>query len=129
MYYLAAYYEMWIRLLEAKKAGKEIVVFDRYVWEASVNSTSKISHFLACLLFEHLFPKPELVIYLYCSAETSLLRKDDILDEKQFRMMKKRSDEKYLNKNEILSINTEETGIEEVVQMIEKIIEKNKKIG
>ena len=106
-------YEMWYRYIHALSEGNDIVLFDRYPWEIYDNSCG-IARIINYCLFKLLFKKPDGIIYLYCSVDTSLSRKDDIVDEKAFRRMKAAFDKQYKEYSGTLALNTDDMGVEDV---------------
>ena len=115
--FIGVYLEMWHRYLKYRFSNGRIIIFDRFPWEAFDNGMGKYK-VLYFFLFKVLFPKPYKTYYLYCSEETSLRRKDDIHDKELFIAMKKRFDSKYKDKNRILSFNTDELSIDEIVRLL-----------
>ena len=64
--------------------------------------------------------QPTLIVYLYCSEDTSLARKNDIISSEEierFKKSKKVMDNYYMKKNAI-KINTDEYSQEEVAKYI-----------
>lgn len=114
---LSVYFEMWTRYLEAKRSGKMVLLFDRFVWEAADNSSKVLEKALKTLLFKWLFPGVDILIYLHCPVETSLSRKNDITDVDHFMIMKKRFDKLYMRYPNSLSIDT---SIEKEPEVLEK---------
>lgn len=115
---VALYNEMLYRYNVAKKSGKRILLFDRYVWEAADNSVLSAERVLNTLLFKKLFPNVDTVIYLYCPVDISLSRKNDIEDVDCFVRMKERFDKLYMRKEGSLAIDTSITPREEVLGLI-----------
>lgn len=105
----------WDRYQNALKS-KKIVLFDRYVNERYINSSGR-NKILAAILYKYLFPKPSHFIYLYCSVETSMKRKDDIPDKDAFIAMKKRFDNFYLNNKDCFCINSDSYNSEELADL------------
>lgn len=110
----------WKRYNDAVSTGK-IVLFDRYIHEIFLNSIGKM-RFIDTILYKYLFPTPSSLIYLYCSAEESLRRKDDIPDADVFREMKKRFDNYFLNDNDCLCLSSEEHNPQELADIVYKYI-------
>lgn len=103
---------------------KKIVFFDRYVDDSFINSR-KSEKIFNNLLYKVVFPKPKLKIYMYCNTEISFRRKTDIIDKDAFKNMKKRYDDYYLNNNKVISICTDNTKENDVIELLsEKINEK-----
>lgn len=102
----------WGRYRGAVKTNK-IVLFDRYVHERYLNATGK-RKLINLVLYKYLFPRTSCIIYLYCSAETSLKRKDDIPDAEVFHAMKKRFDSCFLNSNDCLCLDTDTKSVDEI---------------
>lgn len=114
---ISIYLDFRGRVKKAKKT-KKIVIYDRYVHEIYINSLGK-SRFLYKLLYKYLFPQPKALVYLYCNADTSFARKDDIIDKQAFIDMKKRFDSSFMNKKNVLSLSSDEYTPE---QLADKII-------
>lgn len=103
---VAMFREMRHRYNNSIRSHKPLLVYDRYVWEAYINTDNKLAKCIYRILFLTLFPKPDGIIYLYCPVEVSLSRKDDIEDHPAFIKMKERFDSMYLHNNDILKIDT-----------------------
>lgn len=113
------------RRVKIKEEFPGLIIYDRYVHEIYINASGK-KKYLYLMLYKYFFPQPDEIVYLYCSAETSFSRKEDILDKEQFIKMKRRFDEKFLNCSDILAINTEKYTSFEVAEIIvKKMIDKN----
>src|SRR5699024_448245 len=111
------YIEMWSRVLP-NWYKDQVIIYDRYVWDRVVNADDDFKKKLLVLFFNHLFPKPRYVFYLYCPIAVSLERKDDIPDLKAFTQMKQRYDKKYLENPSVIAIDTAENDIHTTLQMI-----------
>lgn len=119
-------YEMRRRYVSALSQSKGIVLFDRYPWEIYDNSKG-IARCVNYILFKLLFKRPDGVIYLHCSVETSLSRKSDIEDVESFRIMKRCFDNQYMKypgalvvDTDINDINTVKNKTIEYVAILEK---------
>lgn len=122
-YYFSFYFEMKSRIRKAINSKKKLVVYDRYPWEGYDNADPGYRKLFAYVFFKLLIQKPDMIVYLHCPVETSLLRKDDILDVDEFSGMKKRSDNIYMAMKSVYSIDTSLSNSEEVFdKMIECII-------
>ena len=119
--FLGVYLEMWYRYLKYRFYNGRIVLYDRFPWEAFDNGTGKYKA-IYFLLFKVLFPRPYKVIYLHCSTETSLKRKNDITNVELFKSMKLRFDSKYKNDKKIMSFNTDVMETSDIVDQICKYI-------
>lgn len=113
--HLLTYKCFWERYRTAIRKDN-IVLFDRYVHERYINAKGKYK-ILNTILYRLLFPKPSHVIYIYCSVETSLSRKNDILDPVAFKNMKTRFDKFFLNKKNYC-INSDTHNIEEITEIV-----------
>lgn len=100
------------RYWRAVKTNK-IVLFDRYVHERYLNATGK-RKLINLVLYKYLFPRTSGIVYLYCSAETSLKRKDDIPNAEVFRALKKRFDNYFLNHKDCLCLDTDTKSVDEI---------------
>ena len=114
------YIEMWYRYIKSRFSRK-LVIYDRFVDEAYINA-SGLSKKIYTILYKYLFPKPKQYIYLYCDLDTSLSRKDDILDKEQFRNMKDRFDLIFLNKEMIPCYSSDELSTEMILADIIKLL-------
>lgn len=117
MPFIGVYIEMWYRYIKNRFHNYRIVLYDRFPWEAYDNAFGKYK-VIYFILFKMFFPRPKKVYYLYCSVETSLKRKDDILNKEIFVNMKKRFDKKYKNQKSIKSFDTDECTTEEILEII-----------
>ena len=117
---LLIYKCFWNRYRSAVMTNK-LVLFDRYVNERYINAKGKYK-ILNTLLYKCFFPKPSHIFYLYCTAETSLKRKDDIPDKSVFIAMKKRFDDYYLNKKNCFCLNSDVYSAEELTEQAYKKI-------
>lgn len=102
----------------------KIILFDRYIDDNFINASGKFK-LLDLFLFKLIFPKPKIKIYLYCSAETSFERKNDILSKDNFITMKNRYDEYYLKRKDCILIDTDKYSEEEVISKIVSVINKD----
>lgn len=112
---LLTYKCFWDRYKSAVKSNK-IVLFDRYVNERYINASGKYK-VMNTILYKYLFPKPSYIFYLYCSAETSLKRKDDIPDKSVFIAMKNRFDDYYLDTKNCFCLNSDTHRAEELTDL------------
>lgn len=117
---LLIYRCFWKRYLTAVKSSK-LAIFDRYVHEIFINSGGRL-RWVNTALYRYLFPMPSKMVYLYCSVQESLKRKSDIADPEEFSKMKKRFDDFFLNRKNVLSLNTEELSIKEITNRISEFI-------
>ena len=115
--FIGIYLEMWYRYLKNRFNNYKIIFYDRFPWEAYDNGFGKYK-VLYFVLFKLLFPRPKKVYYLYCSVQTSLARKDDILNETLFINMKERFDKKYKDKKSICSFDTDKLTTGEILDKI-----------
>lgn len=97
--------------------SKKVILFDRYPDEAIINF-SCFAKAVAFFQYKIFFPHPKHIYYLYCSEETSFLRKDDINNKNDFIQKKKKFDRKYLNDKKVISISTDNLSEKEVVNLI-----------
>jgi thymidylate kinase len=118
---LLIYKCFWYRYNKALKA-KKLILFDRYTHEGFINASGRFKG-LRVLLFKYLFPKPSKIVYLYCSVEESLRRKDDIDNKELFITVKKRFDDYFLNRKGVLSLDTGFFSREEIANSIIQYIE------
>lgn len=112
---LLTYRCFWNRYKDAVNDNK-LVLFDRYVDERFINSIG-IYKVIATILYKYLFPRPTHIIYLYCSAETSFKRKNDIPDKSVFIAMKNRFDHYYQNKKDCFVLNSDLYNEEELTDL------------
>ena len=105
----------WKRYNKAVATGK-IVLFDRSVDEIYINS-SGLFKILYTVLYKYMFPTYSSVIYLHCSAEESLRRKNDIPNAEVFRAMKGRFDKYFLNNPKCLCLSSEEHSPQELTEL------------
>lgn len=113
----------WRRYLNAIKSDK-IAIFDRYVHEIFINAEGRFRR-INILLYRYLFPMPSLIVYLHCSAEESLKRKDDIINEDIFKAMKRRFDEFFLNRKGVLCLDSGSLSSDEITSRICELIDKS----
>lgn len=111
------------RYRKSIETGK-LVIFDRYVHEIYINAHG-IMKFIYTILYKYLFPQPSKIVYLYCSVEDSLKRKDDIRDPDVFKKMKERFDRIFLNDKHCLCLDSSVYSTEELAKQILNIIEIN----
>lgn len=97
--------------------SKRIVIFDRFPWEAPINYHG-LSKIITFIQYKILFPRPKVVYYIYCDMNTSLERKDDIIDVESFKNMKRNFDKKFLNNKKIKSYSTSTLTPEDIKQKI-----------
>lgn len=124
LYMLTSWYEMKYRLRQAHKNEGKLIIFDRYCWEANDNVDSPYASCLSDFLFHKHFPSPTGVIYLHCPAGLSMKRKDDILDREAFIRMKEHTDQIYMDRPDILVIDTSVNTAEQVKSMAVEYIDK-----
>lgn len=115
--YLSRYYKF--------RFSPKLVIFDRYTDDILANSKKYLKIF-DHLFYKVLFPQPKLKFYLYCDAETSINRKDDISNVDEFIKYKKSYDKYSKNNKKTKIINTD---INNKCQVIEKITEEINKIN
>ena len=120
--FTALYLEMWFRVICHWK-GRKIIIYDRYAWEIMFNYKG-IKRALAKLLFKTLFPRPKLVLYLYCTIEVSLSRKTDIIDIAEFKGIKQEYDREFMHCPGIIPIDTGSTDVHALLEQIIKILPK-----
>ncbi len=111
------YFEMRIRYGKNTRKPHGLVIYDRYPWEAYENAAGKAKA-VYYVLFRVLFPSPAAVYYIHCDAETSFARKDDITDRESFRVKKRNADRKYLNRKGVVSFDSDQQPVDEIVQGI-----------
>ena len=121
---ISVYIEMWYRYFMAIRTKKRLLFFDRYAWEAADNATVPVLKFINGLLFYKLFPSVDVIVYLHCPVEVSLLRKNDIEDIDSFIVMKKRFDKRYMNLSKCVLIDTSNSSEEEVLKLIVQNVSK-----
>ncbi len=112
----------WLRYIKSTKKGG-IILFDRYVHEGFINANGRFKN-LRVLLFKYLFPRPKRMVYLYCSIDESLRRKDDIESREVFAAMKKRFDDYFIGRPGVLCLDTERLSREKVAELIISFIDK-----
>ena len=96
LYYYCLWQEMRFRIKNAKKEKSFLIICDRYPYECYDNSNGNpVIKVITYVLFKLLMEKPSLIVYLKCSVDTSLLRKNDIQNVDSFIQMKNRFDKKY----------------------------------
>lgn len=110
----------WKRYLDAVKSQK-IAIFDRYVHEIFINADGRLK-WVNTILYEFLFPMPRIIVYLHCSTAESLKRKSDIPDAEEFAKMKERFDNYFINKENVLCLDTGLLSIEEITTRITDLI-------
>lgn len=93
------------------------VIYDRYVHEIYINATG-FSKYIYTILYKYFFPRPQHIVYLHCKAETSFSRKDDIQDKEQFIRMKQRFDFALLNKENVLTLSSDDYSPYEIAYKI-----------
>ena len=106
-------------------SGGEFAIFDRYVHEIFINAGMGWYNKINIFLYKYCFPRPNKIVYLYCSEEASLRRKNDIPDPDIFIAMKKRFDNYFLHKQGILSLDTERLSPDEITKEISNLINKS----
>lgn len=111
----------WKRYLKGCKTG-EIAIFDRYVHEIFINASSNKVQKIRAFLYKHFFPMPSKMVYLYCPVEESLRRKSDIVNPKEFFLMKKRFDDFFLGRKDTLCLNSGVLSTTEITDQICKFI-------
>lgn len=107
LYTIYLRYRCFRKRYNSAAATRKIVLFDRSVDEIYINSFGIFKIFYT-ILYKYLFPSPSCRIYLHCSVEESLHRKNDIPDPDVFRAMKARFDKSFLNNPNCLCLNSEE---------------------
>jgi thymidylate kinase len=105
----------WKRYINSIRS-RRIVLYDRYVHEIYINSSEHYK-LLYTILYKYLYPSPKYTIYLYCSVEESLRRKNDIPDPIEFRKMKERFDNVFLHDRKCLCLSSEEYTPEELAEI------------
>lgn len=110
----------WYRYLKGALSRKT-VIFDRYVHEMYINAPGVYQH-LFKFIYTYLFPHASEVVYLYCPAEESLMRKDDIDDPESFKQMKNRFDEIFLLNSKTHKYDTSLLSPDEIVVSVIDII-------
>lgn len=118
---LLTYRCFWLRYNNALKK-KKLVLFDRYTHEGYINASGRFKG-LRVLLFRYLFPKPSKMVYLHCSVEESLMRKDDITNKEIFIAMKKRFDDFFFQRDGVLCLDSGILGREDIANSIIKFID------
>lgn len=122
-FYYVMVYEGYYRYMKAVRSGANVVLFDRYYWEIYDNTNNTLSRIVYYIFLKMLYPKPELQVYLHCPIEESLRRKDDIDDVDDFIRTKNKWDKIYLNRKDVLAIDTSEHSINEVCgRIIEQLV-------
>lgn len=114
LYMLTSWHEMKTRLRRARRHKEQLLLFDRYAWEASDNAVSPVAVRLSRFLFHRHFPSPTGLIYLYCPTEISLQRKTDISDPAEFARMKEHTDQLYISRPGTLVLDTHTHTAEQV---------------
>lgn len=114
----------WVRYIKALKQG-DFAIFDRYVHEIFINANKTLYNRINVILYRYFFPMPQKIVYLYCSAEESLRRKNDIPNPDIFIAMKKRFDNYFMNKNGVLCLDSEKLSPEEITERISELIEQS----
>lgn len=119
--------EFWHRYYKHYSSNK-IVLFDRYTYEQLIrtaNSNKKLIKYIVSFLYYiflvKVYPKPSLIIYLHCSIQTSIARKDDIDTEDEIDKLKRNKalyDQHFLNHRNVFSVNTGNNDIDEIVKLI-----------
>jgi thymidylate kinase len=112
---ISIYIEMVCRYVRVMRSNEPLKIFDRYVWEAYDNAERKCPRIIYGLFFKVIFPKVDGIVYLYCPYDISLKRKDDIDDVNIFSKMKYRFDSIYINRKDVLSIDTNSNTIDLVL--------------
>lgn len=115
---IVLYLEMLSRYHRVMSAKAKLKIFDRYVWESYDNEERIDARIIYKLLFKFFFPDVDATIYLYCPAEISLSRKDDIEDVNAFLKMKQCIDNIYLKKDKVITIDTNSHPPQEVTGLI-----------
>lgn len=118
---LLTYKCFWRRYNNSLKE-KKLVVFDRYTHEGFINASGRF-RLLRIVLFKYLFPRPSKIVYLHCSVEESLRRKDDIKNREVFVAMKKRFDDYFLHRKGVLCLDTGALSKKEIANHIINFIE------
>lgn len=106
----------WTRYNDAVRSGK-IALFDRYIHEIYLNSNG-VFKVIYTILYKYLYPRPSSIIYLHCSANESLRRKDDIPNPDVFRAMKSRFDNYFLGNKSCFCLNSEEHSPQELADLV-----------
>lgn len=106
----------WKRYLDAVRTHK-IAIFDRYIHEIFINADGRLK-WVSIILYKFFFPKPQKIVYLHCSVAESLNRKSDISDVEVFTKMKKRFDSYFINRKQVLSLDTGELSVDEITNKI-----------
>lgn len=119
---LLIYNCFWKRYLNAIHHGN-FAIFDRYVHEIFLNANknwwfSRVS----IVLYKYLFPMPQKIVYLHCSVDKSLNRKNDIEKPEVFKAMKERFDNYFLNRDGVLCLDSGELSPEEITIKISEFI-------
>lgn len=122
-FFYAMVFEGYYRYLKAVRSGADFVFFDRYYWEIYYATNKKLSKIIYYIFLKLLYPKPEVQVYLHCPIEESLRRKDDIDDVEDFIKTKKKWDHIYMNKKDVLTLDTSKLSLEEVCgAIIEQVV-------
>ena len=100
----------------------ELAIFDRYVHEIFINAGKGWYNRINAFLYKYCFPKPNIIVYLYCPAEESLRRKSDIPDSDVFVALKKRFDDYFLKNKQILCLNSSQLSPAEITEQISNFI-------
>lgn len=122
---ILVYLCFWKRYLRALQSG-EFAIFDRYVHEVFINMKrgwwyNEVSR----VLYKYLFPMPQKIVYLFCDAELSLKRKSDIKNPEVFMAMKKRFDDYFLNKKNVLCLDSGVLSPSEITEKIRELIDQS----
>lgn len=114
----------WHRYFKALKQG-DFAIFDRYVHEIFINANKSLYSRINIILYKYLFPKPQKMVYLYCSSDESLRRKNDIPNPDTFIAMKKRFDNYFLNRKGVLCLDSEQLSPQEITMKISELIDQS----
>ena len=132
---ISVIHEFKYRYIKHQNSGK-VILFDRYTHEQVIrtfNSEKFWIRNIICRLYNcflvKLYPKPTLIVYLYCNTLTSILRKDDITTNKDINKLKKNKilyDNFYLNRDDVLAINTDQNDVKKTIGLIIDTMKRNK---
>ena len=120
--------EFYYRIYKHRNTRK-IIIFDRYVDERILALKSdetwkkKIIKEIYIFFLKKIFYQPTITFYLTCDLEISVHRKDDINTQAEIKCLtesKERLDKYYINKENVMVIDTSHNSIEDTLQIIKE---------